>query len=126
AGYRHRPDRACAQSCRRRPQRCLEYAIGSGAVNSPRLNHGDGAPVLEIEGLDIRLPPGADRRLAVEGASLSLRAGETLCVVGESGSGKSTIADAVMGLLPRPQVEPVAGSIRFLGQDLLRLGEPEM
>ena len=60
------------------------------------------APVLDIVGLSIKLPTGADRALAVEGASLSVIPGQTLCVVGESGSGKSMIANAVMGLLPRP------------------------
>ena len=80
-------------------------------------------PVLAIEGLDIRLPAGADRPLAVQGASLQLLRGQTLCVVGESGSGKSMIANAIMGLLPKPQVAPVAGRILFQGQDLLQLGE---
>jgi len=80
-------------------------------------------PVLAIEGLDIRLPAGADRPLAVQGASLQLLRGKTLCVVGESGSGKSMIANAIMGLLPKPQVAPVAGRILFQGQDLLQLGE---
>ncbi|MCZ2495368.1 dipeptide ABC transporter ATP-binding protein [Xylophilus sp. Kf1] len=83
-------------------------------------------PVLEITGLDIRLPRGADRDLAVAGASLTLMPGQTLCVVGESGSGKSMIANAIMGLLPRPHVEPVAGSIRFDGQDLLTLDENQL
>ena len=80
-------------------------------------------PVLAIEGLDIRLPAGADRALAVQGASLQLLPGQTLCVVGESGSGKSMIANAILGLLPRPQVAPVAGRILFQGQDLLQLDE---
>ncbi|KQP12337.1 ABC transporter ATP-binding protein [Pseudorhodoferax sp. Leaf267] len=83
-------------------------------------------PVLEIHGLDIRLPAGADRRLAVQGASLQLMPGQTLCVVGESGSGKSMIANAIMGLLPRPHVEPVAGRILFDGQDLLQLDEQRL
>ncbi|HSU22409.1 MAG TPA: ABC transporter ATP-binding protein [Variovorax sp.] len=80
-------------------------------------------PVLDVQDLDIRLPAGGDRALAVRGASLRLMAGQTLCVVGESGSGKSMIANAIMGLLPRPHVEPVAGRIVFDGQDLLQLGE---
>ncbi|MGI4860029.1 MAG: ABC transporter ATP-binding protein [Janthinobacterium lividum] len=83
----------------------------------------DGAPTLEIRDLAIRLPEGGDRALAVSGVSLILHAGETLCVVGESGSGKSMIANAVMGLLPRPHVEPVAGQILFEGRDLLPLNE---
>ncbi|WPB55149.1 ABC transporter ATP-binding protein [Xylophilus sp. GOD-11R] len=83
-------------------------------------------PVLEIKGLDIRLPKGGDRELAVKGANLSLMPGQTLCVVGESGSGKSMIANSIMGLLPRPHVEPVAGSILFDGQDLLKLDENQL
>ncbi len=83
-------------------------------------------PVLDIRGLDIRLPQGADRDLAVRGASLQLLPGQTLCVVGESGSGKSMIANAIMGLLPRPHVEPVAGRILFDGQDLLKLDEAQL
>ncbi|MFT4265875.1 MAG: ABC transporter ATP-binding protein [Xenophilus sp.] len=83
-------------------------------------------PVLDIQGLDIRLPAGSDRALAVRRASLQLLPGQTLCVVGESGSGKSMIANAIMGLLPRPHVEPVAGRILFDGQDLLQLGEASL
>ncbi len=45
---------------------------------------------------------------AVKGASLSIRAGETLGLVGESGSGKSSIANTVLGLVPAS-----GGSIRF-------------
>ena len=80
-------------------------------------------PILDIQALSIRLPDGADRVLAVEAASLTIEAGRTLCVVGESGSGKSMIANAVIGLLPRPQVAPVAGRITFGGRDLLALPE---
>ncbi|WP_189689252.1 ABC transporter ATP-binding protein [Pseudorhodoferax aquiterrae] len=83
-------------------------------------------PVLDIQGLDIRLPKGGDRELAVQGATLQLLPGQTLCVVGESGSGKSMIANAIMGLLPRPHVEPVAGKILFDGQDLLTLSEAQL
>ena len=83
-------------------------------------------PVLDVQGLDIRLPQGADRELAVQNASLQLMPGQTLCVVGESGSGKSMIANAIMGLLPRPHVEPVAGRILFDGQDLLQFDEAQL
>ncbi|HWK45095.1 MAG TPA: ABC transporter ATP-binding protein [Stellaceae bacterium] len=83
-------------------------------------------PLLDIAGLDISLPAGGDRALAVQGVSLTLRAGEALCIVGESGSGKSMIANAVMGLLPLPQVRPTAGHIRFDGQDLLTLSEAQL
>ncbi|SMF52170.1 oligopeptide transport system ATP-binding protein [Tistlia consotensis] len=45
---------------------------------------------------------------AVKGATLSIAPGETLGLVGESGSGKSSIANAVLGLVPA-----ASGSIRF-------------
>jgi ABC-type glutathione transport system ATPase component len=78
--------------------------------------------VLAIEGLTIALPPGADRRHAVEDVTLALARDEILCIVGESGSGKSMTAQAVMGLLP-PLVRVTGGSIRLEGEDLLALDE---
>jgi microcin C transport system ATP-binding protein len=49
---------------------------------------------------------------AVNDASVSVRAGETLGVVGESGSGKTTLALAILRLIPSN------GPIVFMGQDV--------
>jgi microcin C transport system ATP-binding protein len=49
---------------------------------------------------------------AVNDATLTLRAGETLGIVGESGSGKTTLALAIMRLIESE------GPILFLGQDI--------
>ena len=77
------------------------------------------APVLEIDRLSVELPGGADRRLAVAELSLQVAPREIVCVVGESGSGKSVTAFTVMGLLPKGQLTPVAGSIRLEGEEIL-------
>ncbi len=75
------------------------------------------APVLEVKGLTIALPPGGERATAVQNVSFSVGRGEIVCLVGESGSGKSVIAHSVMGLLP--QALPVrSGQIVLQGEDI--------
>ncbi len=80
-------------------------------------------PVLQIEGLTIGLPKGADRRHAVEDVDLVVEPGQIVCLVGESGSGKSVTAHGVMGLLPKGQLTPLAGRIALQGEDLLSAAE---
>jgi len=58
---------------------------------------------------------------AVEDASFDVRKGETIAIVGESGSGKSTIALAMMSLLPANA--DARGSIRFGGREIIGLDE---
>jgi peptide/nickel transport system ATP-binding protein len=82
--------------------------------------------MLSIRDLSIALPPGSDRALAVDGLSLDLNAGETLCLVGESGSGKSLTASAIVGLLPSQRLRVSAGRIGFEGADLLRMSDAEL
>ncbi len=77
------------------------------------------APVLEVRNLTVALPPGADRRHAVENLSFDVRREEIVCLVGESGSGKSVAAYSVMGLLPAT-LKPVAGQVLLAGEDLLK------
>ena len=81
--------------------------------------------VLEVGGLTVALPAGADRPFALQDVSFSLAAGEILCMVGESGSGKSIAASAVMRLLP-PGVRVSGGRVALAGADLLALPEPAM
>ena len=82
-------------------------------------------PVLSIDNLSLALPKAGDRAFAIQDLSLTVEAGQTLCVVGESGSGKSMTALAVMGLLPRA-VKATGGAIRLMGRDLLTLNERQM
>ena len=84
------------------------------------------APLLDIRNLFVRLPQGAERTHAVEGASYTLNNNEILCVVGESGSGKSITARAVMGLLPAPHVHVESGSIMFNGEDVTQVSQARL
>jgi peptide/nickel transport system ATP-binding protein len=77
-------------------------------------------PVLEVRGLTVRLPAGADRANAVEDVALEIHEREIVCVVGESGSGKSVTAFSIMGLLPKGQLVPTSGSVKLLGEDVLQ------
>ena len=64
--------------------------------------------------------------LAVNGASLELNRGESLGLVGETGAGKTTMALAIMGLLPKGVGEVYHGDILFKGENLLTAGEKKM
>jgi len=75
-------------------------------------------PLLDIRDLSV-VYRGRGRRkdkLALDGVSVRIGAGETLGLVGESGSGKSTLGACVLGL-----VRPAQGRIMFDGSDITRL-----
>ncbi len=82
--------------------------------------------LLQISGLKTHFftPDGVAK--AVDGVSLILDEGETLCVVGESGCGKTVTALSILRLIPDPPGKIVAGEIRFRGRDLLTLPEKEI
>ncbi len=82
-------------------------------------------PVLQISDLTVGLPPGGERRAAVEGVSLAVAPGEIVCLIGELGSGKSVIAQSVMGLLPAA-LPRRSGSIRLDGEEIAGLDEARL
>ena len=82
------------------------------------------APRLAIEALSaISLRAGGAPIL--RRVSLTVDTGEVHGLVGESGAGKSTIAKAILGIVPS-QVKITGGRIVFEGRDLLALSASEL
>jgi oligopeptide/dipeptide ABC transporter ATP-binding protein len=75
-----------------------------------------GEPLVELDGLTVRLEVDGAKRPVLHDISLEVRPGEALGLVGESGSGKSMTARAIGRLLP-PRAE-ADGAIRFCGRDV--------
>jgi oligopeptide/dipeptide ABC transporter ATP-binding protein len=87
-----------------------------------------GGPLLVVDDLRVYFPitSGVLRRRtgwikAVDGVGFHIDRGETLGLVGESGSGKTTIGRSLVRI-----TEPISGSIRLAGQDLLALRGEEL
>jgi len=57
---------------------------------------------------------------ATDGVDFEVREGETHAIIGPNGAGKTTLIGQLAGNL-----KPDAGSIRFAGEDVTRLGAPE-
>lgn len=81
--------------------------------------------LLEIEGLDVKIPLMVGVLHPVRDVSFSVARGETLCIVGESGCGKSLTSLATMNLLPS-RAKRSTRRLYFDGQDLNRLRERDM
>src|SRR5262245_52068050 len=82
-------------------------------------------PLLDIHNLYLHY---ADRRSAVhavDGISFTLEGGgQALGIVGESGSGKSSLATAIMRMLP-PNLARFEGEIYLAGQEIAHLSEAQ-
>ncbi|MEE2905069.1 MAG: ABC transporter ATP-binding protein [Gemmatimonadota bacterium] len=64
---------------------------------------------------------------AVDGVSFEVNEGETLGIVGESGCGKTVTSLSVLGLLPEPPAQIMAGSsVKFLGDEIIGADEGRM
>jgi peptide/nickel transport system ATP-binding protein len=63
---------------------------------------------------------------AVNGVSFSLERGKTLALVGETGAGKTSIAKAILRVLPDPPAKIRSGNVFLDGTDILKISEAEM
>jgi oligopeptide/dipeptide ABC transporter ATP-binding protein len=83
-------------------------------------------PLLEINNLQLSFGSGPGAPRALDEVSLTVRAGETLCLVGESGSGKSVTALSIARLLRTPPAQYVGGEILLNGRDTLKMTATEL
>ena len=77
------------------------------------------APVLSVRDLHVTYRSETSAVPAVRGVSFELAPGETLGLAGESGCGKSTIAGALLRVLPRGT--EVSGEVLLDGEDVLAM-----
>lgn len=73
---------------------------------------------MEIKGLKA----GIEGKEILKGVDLTIRRGEIHAIMGPNGAGKSTLSAVLAG---REQFAVTEGSVRFLGQDLLKMSPEE-
>ncbi|MGM9538729.1 MAG: ABC transporter ATP-binding protein, partial [Candidatus Onthomonas sp.] len=81
---------------------------------------------LSVKDLEVIYTSGKKIVHAVNGVSFDMRKGETLALVGETGAGKTTIARAILGILPDPPAKLTGGEICLEGRDMVKMSEAEM
>ena len=72
--------------------------------DAPSANQGKGH--IEVKDVSITFGTGADAHQAVQTTSLTIEAGEFVCILGPSGCGKSTLMNAIAGY-----VKPTTGEV---------------
>lgn len=79
--------------------------------------------LIVVQGLRVSFASDAGVARVLDGVDVTIRRGEIMGLVGESGCGKTTLARAILGILPPNAARIDAGEIRFEGGDLLGLDE---
>jgi peptide/nickel transport system ATP-binding protein len=81
------------------------------------------AKLLEVSELVVHFDTDNGSVEAVDEASISIGEGEIVALVGESGCGKTTMARAILKVIPSPPGRVIRGSIVFKNQNLLVMNE---
>ena len=109
----------------------LDPRLRSGALSRPAAatrverrdvpEAGDGAALLDVEGLRTEFRIGPRVYEAAGGVSFTVAPGECLGIIGESGSGKSVTALSLLGLVASPPGVVTGGAVRIEGEDTLSM-----
>jgi peptide/nickel transport system ATP-binding protein len=78
------------------------------------------AELLSVRRLQVDFVTDQGVAQVLDGISLDVAPGEVVGLVGESGCGKTTLARAILGVLPAGAARIRGGEVRFKGRDLLR------
>ena len=76
--------------------------------------------LLSVRGLRVDFVTDGGVAQVLDGINLDVGLGEVVGLVGESGCGKTTLARAILGILPGEAARIRGGEVRFQGADLLR------
>src|SRR4029078_10787522 len=96
------------------------HAVRAGRRGRPQPEaQGPMSALLDVRGLTVTYRIAGGDVPAVRGVDLWAAAGEKLGLAGESGCGKSSLALALMRLLPRNAA--VGGEVLFDGDDVLKM-----
>lgn len=83
-------------------------------------------PVAKVEDLVIHYETRDGVVEAVNGVNFSINRADTFGLVGETGAGKTTIALAMMGLLPYPPTRVVRGKVEIDGEDVEKMSASQL
>ena len=83
-------------------------------------------PFLSVKDLVVEYTSQGEIIHAVNGVSFDLEKGRTLGLVGETGAGKTSVAKAILRILPNPPAKIKNGKVFLEGTELLTLREDEM
>lgn len=93
-------------------------------ISDKVLKHSD--DLLQVKDLYVQYTSGKKTVYAVNGVSFDIKRGESLALVGESGCGKSTIAKAILRILPDRGAGISGGEIWYKGVDLAQAPEEQL
>ncbi len=90
------------------------------------MENSQNVPVVKVDDLVIHYETRDGVVEAVNGVSFTINKADTFGLVGETGAGKTTIALAMLGLLPYPPTHIIRGSVEIGGHDIEKMSPAQL